>query len=156
MFNPNLKIMKRLFLVFLAIGFPLALMAQSSGSVTVKVGEQNLKVKSDKAIQQVAVTSIITENGYTVMDEQVLESAGSKVVIIPLAMDDIPIVIGAMDDIPIIKSQAMDDIPIIKNQAMDDIPIIKSQAMDDIPIIKTTYVVKVTTESGEVFVEVVE
>lgn len=148
--------MKRLFLAFLAIGFPLVLMAQSSGNVTVKVGEQNLKVKSDKAIQQVAVTSIITENGYTVMDEQVLESAGSKVVIIPLAMDDIPIVIGAMDDIPIIKSQAMDDIPIIKNQAMDDIPIIKSQAMDDIPIIKTTYVVKVTTESGEVFVEVVE
>lgn len=157
--------MKRLFVALLAIGFPLAMIAQSSGNVSVSVGSQDLQVKSNKTIQKVTVTSITTENGYTVMDEQVVESAGSNMVVIPLAMDDIPIVIGAMDDIPIIGASAMDDIPIIGASAMDDIPIVIGamddipiviSAMDDIPIIKTAYVVEVTTESGEVFVKVVE
>lgn len=139
--------MKRLFVVLMAIGFPLVMMAQNAGELTVSVGTQDLLVKSNKAIKQVTITSITTGNGYSVMDGTVVVKSNSeRVVIIPLAMDDIPI----------LKNKAMDDIPILKNQVMDDIPILKNKAMDDIPILKTSYVVEVITESGEVFVKVVE
>ena len=150
--------MKRLFVVLMAIGFPLVMMAQNAGELTVSVGTQDLLVKSNKAIKQVTITSITTGNGYSVMDGTVVVKSNSeRVVIIPLAMDDIPILKNkAMDDIPILKNKAMDDIPILKNQVMDDIPILKNKAMDDIPILKTSYVVEVITESGEVFVKVVE
>lgn len=125
---------------------PLGLMAQGSGKVMVTAGGYDLYVNSDKAIRQISVTRIVTENGDVLMNKRVVVPGAGNFVVVPMAMDDIPI-IGTMQ---------VDDVPIIGINAMDDIPIIGVTAMDDIPIIKVYHVVEVTTESGEVFVEVVE
>ncbi len=136
--------MKQLIVAIVLMALPLGLLAQSQAylsdgsdvSVTLSTTSNTIRVVADEPISRVEV---ISTSGEVVSRESGSASLG-EFVVIPLVMDDIPII------------KVMDDIPIIK--VMDDIPIIK--VMDDIPIIKKSYTVLVTTKSGEVFVKEVK
>lgn len=136
--------MKQLIVAIVLMALPLSLLAQSQAnlsdasdvSVTLSTTTNTIRIVADEPISKVEVINAV---GEVVAREGGNTNLG-EFVVIPLAMDDIPII------------KVMDDIPIIK--VMDDIPIIK--VMDDIPIIKNSYLVEVTTQSGEVIVKVVE
>lgn len=127
--------MKQLFIAIVSMALPMGLLAQSQSnlsdatdvSVTLNATSKTIRVVADEPISKVEV---ISTSGDVVTREGVSGSLG-EFVVIPLAMDDIPII-----------------------KVMDDIPIIK--VMDDIPIIKKSYMVLVTTTSGEVFVKEVK
>ncbi len=136
--------MKQLMVAIVLMALPIGLLAQSQAnlsdgsdvSVTLNTTTNTIRVVADESIAKVEV---INAAGEVVAREGGNTSLG-EFVVIPLAMDDLPII------------KVMDDLPIIK--IMDDLPIIK--VMDDLPIIKKSYLVEVTTKSGEVFVKEVK
>jgi len=127
--------MKQLIVAIVLMALPMGLLAQSQAnlgdasdvSVTLSTTSKTIRVVADEPISRVEV---ISTSGEVVSREGGSTSLG-EFVVIPLVMDDIPII-----------------------KVMDDIPIIK--VMDDIPIIKKSYMVLVTTTSGEVFVKEVK
>lgn len=136
--------MKQLIVAIVLMALPMGMLAQSQAnlsdasdvSVTLSTTTNTIRVVADESIAKVEV---INAAGEVVAREGGNANLG-EFVVIPLAMDDIPII------------KVMDDIPIIK--VMDDLPIIK--VMDDLPIIKKSYLVEVTTKSGEVYVKEVK